>query len=133
MPYSKDMIEKWRDAFADQMKDIDAWKNPPDADKLDEKGKARVARLGQAFPNRYLYEKGAVPLPFPVLIDADRQVCKGLGVFTTEWGGSKIEQNVPTVFLIDPRGVVQMKYISQNTFDRPSSEYLLNFVGKMPK
>jgi peroxiredoxin len=133
LPYGKDMVQQWADAFAAQMQDIENWKNPPDAEKLDEKGKARLDRYRTNFPKKYLYEKGKVPLPFPILIDADRTVTKGLGIFTTEWSGSKIDQNVPTVFVIDPKGVVQLKYISQNTFDRPTSEYLLNFIGRLGK
>lgn len=133
LPYGREMIQSWVDAFPRQMKDIEEWKNPPDADKLDEKGKARIEMLRKNMPNRYLYEKETLPLPFPVLYDADRAVTKGLGIFTTEWGGSKIDQNVPTVILLDGSGVVQLKYISQNTLDRPSAAYLLDFISKMGK
>jgi alkyl hydroperoxide reductase subunit AhpC len=72
--------------------------------------------------------KGQVPTPFPILVDADRTVSKGLGLFTTEWSGSKVEQNVPTVFVIDPAGIVQFKYFSQNTIDRPGIEHLARVV-----
>ena len=131
MPYGKDMIEQWADKFVDQLQDIETWKNPPDPAKLDDAGKTRMQRYRTNFPKRYLCEKGKVPLPFPILYDADRKVTKGLGVFTTEWSGSKIDQDVPTVFVIDAKGLVQLKYISQNTFDRPSAEYLLDFIGKL--
>ena len=66
--------------------------------------------------------------PFPILVDADRAVSKGLGLFATEWSGSKVDQNVPTVFVIDPAGVVQFKYYSQNTIDRPAVEHLAKVV-----
>ena len=59
-----------------------------------------------------------------LLVDADRAVSKGLGLFTTEWSGSKVDQNVPTVFVIDRAGIVQFKYFSQNTLDRPGVEYV---------
>jgi hypothetical protein len=131
MPYDRAMILDWVDKFDDQMKDIEAWKNPPDADKLDEKGKTRVELMRKSFPKKYLYEQGRVPLPFPVLIDEGARIAKSLGIFTLEWGGSKIEQNVPTVLLIDPKGIVWFKYISQNTFDRPPAEYLLKFIETM--
>jgi peroxiredoxin len=133
MPYSREMVQQWVDAFAAQMQDIENWKNPPEASKLDEKGKARMELLRKNFPKKYLYEKGKIPLPFPVLVDADRKVTKGLGVFTTEWSGAKIDQDIPTVMVIDPQGVVQLKYISQNTFDRPTAEYLLHFIGGLGK
>ena len=80
------------------------------------------------FPKSFSVEKGKAPLPFPILIDADRKVSKGLGLFTEEWGGSKIEQNIPTIFIVDSEGVVQFKYMSQSTFDRPNPDYLLKFL-----
>jgi hypothetical protein len=40
---------------------------------------------------------------------------------------------VPTLFVIDAQGIVQLKYISQNTFDRPPAAYLLSFIQKMGK
>jgi len=64
-----------------------------------------------------------------ILIDADAAVSKGLGLFTAEWGGSKIEQNVPTVYIIDEEGLLRFKYISQNTFDRPGPDYLLRILA----
>ena len=69
--------------------------------------------------------------PFPILFDGDRTVSKGLGLFTEEWGGSKIDQNMPTVYIIDNKGHVQFKYISQNTFDRPGFDYLMKFLDRM--
>ena len=133
MPYGREQVQLWADKFPDQLQDIENGKNPADESKLDDKGKARRDVYRKNFPQRYLYEKGKVPLPFPVLLDPQRTVCKGLGIFTTEWSGSKVDQNVPTLFVIDARGVVQLKYISQNTFDRPTAEYLLKFIAKMAK
>ncbi len=82
------------------------------------------------FPNDYMYEKGKVPTPFPILMDADRTVTGGLGIFTTEWSGSKVGQNIPTILILDKEGTVQFKYMSQNTFDRPSADYLMRFLEK---
>jgi peroxiredoxin len=61
-------------------------------------------------------------------MDAKRKVSKGLGIFTTEWGGSKVDQNIPTVLIVDKTGRVKFKYMSQNTFDRPSVDYVLKFL-----
>jgi len=133
LPYSKEMVQEWVDKFADQMEDIENWKNPADPEKLDEQGKGRMERIKRSFPRSYKFEKGKVPLPFPILIDAERKVSKGLGVFTTEWGGSKIDQNVPTIYIIDKKGILQLKYISQNTFDRPGPGYLLEFISYINK
>ena len=133
LPYGREQVQLWADKFPDQLRDIENWKNPADVSKLDDKGKARLELYRKNFPQRYLYEKGKVPLPFPVLLDPERRVCKGLGIFTTEWSGSKVDQNVPTLFVIDAQGIVQLKYVSQNTFDRPTAEYLLKFIAKMAK
>jgi peroxiredoxin len=133
LPYSKEMVQEWVDKFADQMKDIENWKNPADPDQLDERGKQRLEMMKMYFPKKFLFEKGEIPLPFPVLIDAEREVSKGLGVFTTEWGGSKIDQNIPTIYIIDQEGILQLKYISQNTFDRPGPDYLLDFMAFINK
>lgn len=129
LPYSKEMVQDWVDKFADQMADIENWKTPAEPEKLDERGRRRMEMVKRYFPKSYKFEKGKVLLPFPILIDADAVISKGLGVFTTEWGGSKIEQNIPTMYIIDKKGVLQFKYISQNTFDRPGPEYLLNFIS----
>jgi len=124
LPYPRERVQDWVDKFPQQMADIENWKNPAEPEKLDERGRSRLEMMKQYFPKSFSFEKGKVPLPFPILIDADAAVSKGLGVFTTEWSGSKIEQNVPTIYIIDTEGVLQFKYISQNTFDRPGPEYL---------
>jgi peroxiredoxin len=129
LPYSKEMVQEWVDKFPQQMADIENWKNPAEPEKLDERGRRRMEMIRQYFPKSYTFEKGKVPLPFPILIDADASVSKGLGVFTTEWGGSEIEQNVPTIYIIDTEGILQFKYISQNTFDRPGPDYLQKILA----
>ncbi len=129
LPYPEDMVQEWVDKFADQMADIENWKNPAEPEKLDERGKRRMEMIRRYLPKSYTFEKGKVPLPIPILIDADAAVSKGLGLFTTEWGGSQIEQNVPTVYIIDGKGLLRFKYISQNTFDRPGPEYLLKILA----
>jgi peroxiredoxin len=129
LPYAKEAIDDWIDKYPQQLADLDAWKNPPDPSKLDEAGRQRMVRARKVYPKAFKATKGQVPVPFPILVDADRTVSKGLGLFTTEWSGSKAEQNVPTVFVIDAAGVVQFKYHSQNTIDRPGAEYLARVVA----
>lgn len=131
LPYEKDLVQKWAEAFPSQLRDIDMWKNPVEGAVLDDKAKARVDLMRRSFPQRFLYEKGQVPFPFPVLIDEGAKVSKGLGLFTLEWNGAKIEQNIPTVFLIDAKGIVRFKYISQTTFDRPSAESILKIAAAL--
>ena len=131
LPYIREMVQQWVDDFAGQMADVENWKNPEDPDKLDERGKRRLEMMKRYFPESYTFEKGKVPLPFPVLIDAEQRISKGLGLYTTEWGGSKIEQNVPTIFIIGKDGILYFKYISQNTFDRPPARYLLKLISQL--
>jgi peroxiredoxin len=133
LPYNQEMVQQWVDDFAGQMADIENWKNPEDPDKLDERGKRRLEMMKRYFPESYTFEKGKVPLPFPILIDPEQKVSKGLGLYTTEWGGSKIEQNVPTIFIIGKDGILYFKYISQNTFDRPPASYLLKFISHLDR
>ncbi len=128
MPYAKEVIADWVDKYPQQLADLEVGKNPPDPAKLDDAGRQRMVRYRQYFPKTFSAAKGAVPLPFPVLMDGDRTVSKGLGVFATEWSGSKVDQNVPTVFVIDPAGIVQFKYFSQNTVDRPGVEHIVKVV-----
>ncbi len=128
MPYAKEAIADWVDKYPQQLADLEVGKNPADPSRLDDAGRQRMQRYRKYFPKTFKAEKGAVPLPFPVLMDADRAVSKGLGIFTTEWSGSKVDQNVPTVFVIDPAGVVQFKYFSQNTVDRPGVEHIVKVV-----
>ena len=132
-PYTKEMIGKWIDTFPAQMADIEGWKHPENPDALDERGKRRLAFARSAFPKTFEFKKGELPMPFPILIDGERTVSKGLGLFTEDWGGSQIDQNVPTVFIIDKQGIVWFKYYSQNTFDRPEFDYLMRIMDCMIK
>ena len=129
LPYAREAVADWIDKYPQQLADIEASKNPADPSKLDEAGRQRMERARRIYPKAFTAVKGSVPTPFPILIDADRAVSKGLGLFATEWGGSTVDQNVPTVFVLDPAGVVQFKYFSQNTVDRPGVDHLAKVVG----
>lgn len=128
LPYGKELVTEWIDKFYDQLQDLEKGKNPPDQDKLDDRGKRRMEFYKRVFPKSFPYEEGKVPLPFPILMDDGAVVSKGLGLFTTEWGGSKVEQNIPTVYIVDKNGILQFKYFSQNTFDRPGPDYLIRVL-----
>ncbi|MBP1768322.1 MAG: AhpC/TSA family [Candidatus Aminicenantes bacterium] len=123
-PYGRETVQQWLDALPEQLDKIKTWKNPAEADKQDEKVKARMEMARKGFPKELSAEKGNVPVPFPVLIDEDKKVTKGLGLFTTEWSGSKAEQLIPSVFVVDKQGILRFKYIGQNTWDRPSWDYM---------
>jgi len=132
LPYSHDKVGEWIDAYPMLLKDIEEWKNPEDPGSLDEAGRARMERSRRAYPKTFSAEEGRVPTPFPILVDEGHIVSQGLGFFTTDWGGSNAEQNVPTVLIIDPQGILQFKYMSQNTLDRPPLEYLVRVVEALP-
>jgi len=128
-PYSKEVVKKWLDDLPAQMDKIKNWKYPANYQELDEKGRQSVERYRQIFPKDLSLKPGQTATPFPILIDADRQVSSGLGLFTTSWNGSQVEQNIPAVYLIDAQGILRFKYVSQNTVDRPSYDYLLKILG----
>jgi peroxiredoxin len=130
LPYDAETVTKWVGDFPAQLAKIRDWKNPPDEAALDEAGRRRMERFRQMFPLNMLWDADApVPMPFPVLIDAERKLSGGLGLFAEEWGGSKVAQNIPTIFLLDTEGKLVFKYFSQNTFDRPSWDYVLKMLG----
>ncbi len=133
LPYSKEMVSEWVEAFPAQMQDIKNWKNPGGEQSLTEQQKRRKDLAKTYFPKEFSYDEGNIPLPFPVLIDAERKLSRGLGLFTEEWGGSRIEQNMPTLFIIDSHGKIQFKYLSQNTLDRPSPDYLFSIKSCLLK
>lgn len=127
-PYPKETVSEWLEALPSQLEKIKGWKYPLEPDKLDEKGKRMMERSRKGFPKDLTLEKGEKPVPFPILIDDQQKLTKGLGLFTSEWGGSKVDQLIPSVFILDEDGVLQFKYIGQNTWDRPSPEYLLRIL-----
>ena len=123
-PYGKQAVQQWLDDLPGQLDKIKTWKNPSEPDKQDEKLKARMEMARKGFPKDLSAEKGKVPVPFPVLIDEDRKLTKRLGLFAAEWSGSKVDQLIPSVFVVDKQGILIFKYIGQNTWDRPSWEYM---------
>jgi peroxiredoxin len=131
LPYDRDMVQAWVDDFAPQLEDIHNWKNPADPASLDERGRSRMERYRALFPKEFRYAPGEVPLPFPLLVDADRSVSRRLGLFTEDWNGAQVPQNIPTIYLLDREGTVRFKYHSQSTVDRPGADYLVRFIQRM--
>ncbi len=129
LPYDGEEIDGWIEAYPQQLQDLEDWRSPPDPDNLDAAGRRRMQLAKGYFPRSFTASPETVPGPFPILIDGDRTVSGGLGFFTDEWGGSQVEQNVPTVLIVGSDGVLRFKYISQNTLDRPPLEYLLEVIS----
>ena len=130
LPYDRATVEHWVDIMPEQMDVIEKWKNPGDPAKIGpgEKRWMEIVRLH--FPKKFVFKKGNIPTPFPILIDGERTVSRGLDLFTMLWDNSKVEQNIPAVFLLDRDGNVRFKYLSQNTMDRPSGNDLLEILKK---
>jgi peroxiredoxin len=131
LPYDEEMVKEWAEIFPEQMAVIEGWKNPPDDENLTENRRRWAELSREIFPKTFTYEEGDVPVPFPILVDADRELSQRLGLFTTSWDRSDVEQNIPTIFILDGDGVVQFKYHSQTTFDRPSYDYLFRVIERM--
>jgi peroxiredoxin len=133
LPYSEDIVKDWVEKYLEQLGHIEDWRNPKDPANLDETAKRRMERAKTSFPITFEVKRDQLPGPFPILVDADQTVSKGLGLFVNEWSGSKVEQNVPTMFLLDTRGKVVFKYYSQNTLDRPPLSHLVQVVDRFCK
>jgi len=127
-PYTHDVVKAWLEALPGQLETIRANKNPADPSKLDERGKARMERSRMLYPADFSLEKGAVLAPFPILVDGERTLSRKLDLFRNEWSGSKVDQNIPSVYIVDAEGVLQFKYLGQNTMDRPGYDYLMKVL-----
>lgn len=128
--FSEKTIHNWIDALPDQMAAIEQMKIPKDNS---EQSNRRAAFAKNFFVNKYEFTKDEVPTPFPILIDSARTVSKSLGIFTTEWNGSKVEQDIPSLYLLDKNGILKFKYVSQTTADRPKNDYLLQVFDSFLK
>jgi len=124
VPFGRDKTQAWLDATSEMVAKVNGWKHPKDPEALDAGGRAFMERMRLLFPDDLAVPGGGVPLPFPVLLDPDRKVSGGLGLFQTEWGGTQAEQQIPTVMILDTEGVVRFKHLSQDTFDRPPARVI---------
>jgi peroxiredoxin len=124
VPFGRDKIQAWLDATPEMVAKVNGWKHPEKPEALDAGGRAFMERMRLLFPDDLSLAGGSVPLPFPILLDPDRKVSGGLGLFQTEWGGTQADQQIPTVMILDTKGVVRFKHLSQDTFDRPSARVI---------
>ena len=128
MPYDKETLDEWEKSIPGALQYIEGVKNPEDTNALSEDRKNWMNFARKHFAKKYEYPEGKIPLTIPVLIDENQEVSKGLDIFRTEWDGTNIMQNVPTVYIIDKEGILRFKYVSQNTADRPDSRYILKIL-----
>lgn len=131
-PFGREITAAWIEAMPTELAKIGGWKNPPEAERADPKVAKRMANARRLLTMDLAAEPGKVAKPFPILLDADRTLTGGLGVFATEWGGAKAEQGIPAVYILDRDGVVRFKHVAQtSTWDRPETRTILDFVAAL--
>jgi peroxiredoxin len=128
LPYNSELVNHWVSIFPDQMAVIDKWKNPPQDGNLSDGQKSWMELIRKLLPKDFHFTKDNIPTPFPILIDSDRSLSMKLGLFTTLFDKSYVEQNIPAIYLLDKDGKVQFKYISQDTIDRPGFDYIIKIM-----
>jgi peroxiredoxin len=128
LPYSIDTVKNWIGMFPKQMEIIDNWKYPKDSVTLTEGKLKWVITTRKLFPKKFIYTPGKIETPFPILADSDRLVSNAFKLYKNE---PNAPQNTPAIYIIDKEGKLRFKYICQDTTDRPSFQYLFQFIEKM--
>lgn len=128
LPYNKDTLVSWEKSIPVGLAYLENIKNPANPEELSEEQRNYMNFARKHYPKTILYDDNLVPLPLPVLVDEKQEVSEGLDLMRKEWGGTRVLQNVPAVYIIDKEGILRFKYISQSTFDRPTTEYILNIM-----
>jgi peroxiredoxin len=128
LPYSVDTVKNWIAMFPKQMEIIDNWKYPKDSTNLTE-GKIKWANTTRKLlPKKFIYSNNKIETPFPILADSGRLVSNAFKLYKNE---PNAPQNTPAIYIIDKEGKLRFKYICQDTTDRPSFQYLFQFIEKM--
>jgi peroxiredoxin len=70
------------------------------------------------------------PLPFPLLIDPERKVIRGYGVYQF-LGIDAFNIARPSQFLVDRDGRIRFLYVGSSQWDRPAKEGLLGAAAKL--
>jgi alkyl hydroperoxide reductase subunit AhpC len=131
MPYGSEKVKDWLEKFPDAMKSVEGIKNPqplPAAGSIQEQ---YAAWARKAYPLKLDAKKDDPHTAIPVIIDENRTLSRQVKVFTGFWDGVSSDQNIASVFIVDKNGILKFKYIGQMTEDRPSVDYLLDFIGRM--
>lgn len=131
MPFDVKTIDKWFEDLPGELQDYYKWKEK-DLTNANE-GEKRWAEWVKAHLKTIVYEKGKVPQPFKLLVDDKFALAKRLDIYRSEWSGAKLDQNQPTIILLDTKGNVVFKYISQHTLDRPNIDYLMKMMNILIK
>lgn len=124
LPYDSKTIEKWL-LDMPEVNDYLVKSKNNDLTYASEKEKRWVAYLNKFYYKQFAYKRSEVPEPFKILVDEKHELSERLGIFRNEWWGTQVEQNIPTLILLDKDKNVIFKYVSQYTLDRPDSRYML--------
>jgi peroxiredoxin len=130
LPYDTNTIRQWLYDIPEVYESLESGKHLADT-LTNEKAMTWVHFANKHYPKTFTIKKGETPQPFRILSDADHQISERLDVFRTEWWGTTVNQNMPTFILLDTKGIVQFKYISQHTIDRPTMEYLTTIMDAL--
>ncbi len=131
LPYSSDKIKDWIEKFPEALQTVEAIKNQEPAPVLGSVQSDYMMWARNHFPIKFDVKKDDQHTTIPVLVDENRTLSRQLKIFTGFWDGITSEQNMATVLIIDKKGILRFKYISQMTEDRPTVEFLLNFIKEM--
>lgn len=130
LPYSSEKIGDWFDKLPDALKTLDRIKNPS-GDQISASRKQFAEWTKTHYPNTFDLSTGVDRKFFPVLIDDKQVLSKRLKLYTDYWDGRASDQNISAIYIIDKKGILRWKYISQMTEDRPSMEFLLNTLKEV--
>ncbi len=125
LPYQSDSITNWINIFPKQMDIIDNWKFPKDSLNLSDGAKHWATTTRKLLPKKISYNSGNIETPFQILSDGQRVVSKGFQLYKSE---PDAPQNIPAIMIIDKEGVLRYKYLSQDTKDRPTYDYLFKIM-----
>jgi hypothetical protein len=131
LPYGTDRVKDWLEKFPQAMTTLENIKNPQPQPPAGSQQADYAAWARKAFPIKFDVKKDDPHTLIPVVADEKRTLSRQLKIFTSFWDGVSSEQNRATVLVIDKKGVLQFKYIGQMTEDRPSIDYILDFISRM--
>jgi peroxiredoxin len=121
LPYSKEKVDDWVSRFNDGLRTLEGWKQSTNKE------------FAEYITTNYTKKTDLKNDEFtiPILVDAEGKLSQRFQLFTSFWDGIRSEQNIPTIFIVDKQGIIQFKYHSQSTFDRPSADYLVKYLKNL--
>lgn len=129
--FDADSAKKWIKGFPERLARIEQWKYPVDTININPATRDWMKFCRKHYPKKFVYTIETVPTILPIMLDVNMKVSKGLEIYRYEWDGTKTDQNIPSIFILDKNGIIRYKYHSQTTQDRPNAEYLIEIVKQI--